>query len=99
MLLRVGQFSPCSACQRFCHAALIIPAVSRYDRYALPVQRSVQKHIQGIDNCVPITATLRLEQLPTDQCVDLAIAYFEREAAQAFPSPLSMRPHTFGSGG
>jgi hypothetical protein len=83
------------ACQRFSHNTFRnLPVVSRY---ASPVQCPIQEDIEGIDDRVRIAASLRLKQLPADQCVNLAIAYFDRDAAQAFSPPLSVRSHAGGS--
>jgi hypothetical protein len=57
-----------------------------------PIQCPIEKRIEGVNDRARVTASLRLEQLLADQSVNFTIAYFKREAAQAFPPPLSVRP-------
>jgi len=47
--------------------------------------------MNGVDDRAQIVTSLRFKQLFADQRVNFTGAYFERDAAQALPPPLSTR--------
>jgi hypothetical protein len=51
----------------------------------------------GADGC-GVVALFVIEEALSDQCIDLAITYFDRQTAQAATTPLSVQAHTLGSG-